>query len=129
MQILCDSPLIQEALAAQTELTRLITGYVERLSDYEGYELGQLVQFIVMASSDTVIELEAALGFSVRINRFTGCRYGDTDFLPSWEVIEAHRYWYEAVYVLGDDGFGIVIFVPKDADAELIEMLQHYTSE
>ena len=129
MQILCDSPLIQEALATQTELTRLITGYVERLSDYEGYELGQLVQFIVMASSDTVIELEAALGFSVSINRFTGCRYGDTDFLPSWEVIEAHRYWYEVVYVLGDDGFGIVIFVPKDADAELIEMLQHYTSE
>ena len=112
MQILCDSPLIQEALATQTELTRLITGYVERLSDYEGYELGQLVQFVVMASSETVIELEAALGFSVRINRFTGCRYGDADFLPSWEVIEAHRYWYEVVYVLGDDGFDIVIFVP-----------------
>ena len=129
MQILCDSPLIQEALATQTELTRLITGYVERLSDYEGYELGQLVQFVVMASSDTVIELEAALGFSVRINCFTGCRYGNADFLPSWEVIEAHRYWYEVVYVLGDDGFGIVIFVPKDADAELIEMLQHYTPE
>ena len=129
MQILCDSPSIQAALDTQAELTRLITGDVERLSDYEGYELGQLVQFVVMARSDTVIELEAALGFSVRINRFTGCRYGDTDFLPSWEVIEAHRYWYEVVYVLGDDGFGIVIFVPKDADAELIEMLQHYTPE
>ena len=82
-----------------------------------------------MARSDTVIELEAALGFSVRVNRFTGCRYGDADYLPSWEVIEAHSYWYEAVYVLGDDGFGIVIFVPKDADAELIEMLQHYPPE
>ncbi|WP_219064088.1 hypothetical protein [Pseudomonas sp. UMAB-08] len=129
MQILCDSPSIQEALNIQAELTRLITGYVERLSGYDGYELGQLVQFMVMASSDTVIELETALGFSVRINRFSGCRYGDADFLPSWEVIEAHRYWYEVVYVLGDDGFGIVIFVPKDAHAELIEMLQHYTPE
>ncbi|WP_219064083.1 hypothetical protein [Pseudomonas sp. UMAB-08] len=129
MQILCDSTSIQEALDTQAELTRLITGYVERLGDYDGYELGQLVQFIVMAGSDTVIELEAALGFSVRVNRFSGCRYGDADFLPFWEVIEAHRYWYEVVYVLGDDGFGIVIFVPKDADAELIEMLQHYTPE
>ena len=129
MQILCDSSSIQEVLATQAELTRLITGYVERLSDYEGHELGQLVQFIVMASGDTVTELEAALGFSVRINRFTGCRYGDTEYLPSWEVIEAHRYWYEVVYVLGDDGFGIVIFVPKDADAELVEMLQHYAPE
>ena len=129
MQILCDSSSIQEALATQAELTRLITGYVERLSDTEGYELGQLVQFIVMTRSDTVIELEAALGFSVRINRSTGCRYGDTEYLPSWEVIEAHSYWYEVVYVLGDDGFGIVIFVPKDADAELVEMLQHYAPE
>ena len=129
MQILCDSPSIHKSLAAQTELTRLITGYVERISDYEGCELGQLVQFVVMASSDTVIELEAALGFSVRVNRFSGCRFGDADFLPSWEVIEEHRYWYEVVYVLGDDGFGIVIFVPKDADPELIEMLQHYTPE
>ena len=129
MQILCDSPSIQEALNTQAELTRLITGYVERLSDYEGCELGQMVQFVVMARSDTVIELEGALGFSIRTNHFTGCRYGDADFLPSWEVIEAHRYWYEVVYVLGDDGFGIVIFVPKDADAELIEVLQHYAPE
>lgn len=129
MQILCDTPSIQEVLDTQAELTRLITGYVERLSGYEGCELGQLVQFIVMASSDTVIELEAVLGFSVRINRFTGCRYGEPDFLPSWEVIEAHRYWYEVVYVLGDDGFGIVIFVPEDANTELIAMLQHYTRQ
>ena len=129
MQILCDSSSIQEALATQAELTRLITGYVERLSGYEGCELGQLAQFVVMTRSDTVIELEAALGFSVRINRFTGCRYGDAEYLPSWEVIEEHKFWYEVVYVLGDDGFGIVIFVPKDADAELIEMLQHYTPE
>ena len=129
MQILCDSSSIQEALATQAELTRLITGYVERLSGYEGCELGQLAQFVVMTRSDTVIELEAALGFSVRINRFTGCRYGDAEYLPSWEVIEEHKFWYEVVYVLGDDGFGIVIFVPKDADAELIEMLQHYAPE
>ena len=129
MQILCDSSSIQEALATQAELTRLITGYVERLSGYEGCELGQLAQFVVMTRSDTVIELEAALGFSVRINRFTGCRYGDAEYLPSWEVIEEHKFWYEVVYVLGDDGFGIVIFVPKDADAELNEMLQRYAPE
>lgn len=129
MQILCDSTSIQEVLDTQAELTRLIMGYVERLSDYEGYELGQLVQFVVMARSETVIELEAALGFSVRINRFTGCRYGEADYLPSWEVIEAHHFWYEVVYVLSDDGFCIVIFVPKDADAELIEMLQRYAPE
>ena len=131
MQILCDSQSIQKAVQSTNdpELTRLMTAHMERLSDYEDFDLGQLVNFIVMGRGDTVIELEAALGFSVMTNRSNGCHYGDADFLPSWEVIEVHRYWYEVVYVLGDDGFGIVIFVPKDADAELVEMLQHYTPE
>ncbi|WP_288078468.1 hypothetical protein [Pseudomonas sp.] len=129
MQILCDLPSIQKALATQAELARLITGYVDRLSDYDDGELGHLVHFIVVERGDTVTDLDAALGFPVKVNRFDGCRYGEPDFLPSWEVIEAHRYWYEVVYVLGDDGFGIVIFVPKDADAELTDMLQQYAPE
>ena len=131
MQILCDSHLIQEAVQStdDPELARLMTAHMERLSGYEDFDLGQLVNFIVMGRGDTVIELEAALGFSVMTNRSNGCRYGDADFLPSWEVIEVHRYWYEVVYELGDDGFGIVIFVPKDTDPELIEMLQQYAPE
>ena len=131
MQILCDSHSIQKAVQSTNdpELTRLMTAHMERLSDYEDFDLGQLVNFIVMGRGDTVIELEAALGFSVMTNRSNGCHYGDADFLPSWEVIEVHRYWYEVVYVLGDDGFGIVIFVPKDTDPELIEMLQQYAPE
>lgn len=126
MQILCDSHSIQTALQCETELHLLITDYVERLSDEEGFELGNLVHFVVMHRDDTVVELEAALGFSVMTNRSKGCRYGDPDFLPSWEVIEAHRYWYEMVYVLADDGFGFVVFVDKNADAQLIQMLQQY---
>ena len=126
MQILCDLRSIQTALQMQGELRQLITGYVDRLSDGEGFELGNLVHFVVMHRDDTVVELEAALGFSVMTNRSNGCRYGDPDFLPSWELIEAHRYWYEMVYVLADDGFGFVVFVDKNADAQLIQMLQQY---
>ena len=87
MQILCDSRSIQTALQIHEELRQLITGYVERLSDGEDFELGNLVHFVVMHKSDTLIELEAALGFSVMTNRSNGCHYGDADFLPSWEVI------------------------------------------
>ena len=128
MQILCDSCSIQTALQIQEELQQLITAYVERLSDEEGFELGNLVHFVVMHRDDTVVELEAALGFSVMTNRSNGYRYGDPEFLPSWEVIEVHRYWYEMVYVLADDGFGIVVFVDKNADAQLLQMLKHYAA-
>ena len=128
MQILCDSHSIQTALQCETELHLLITDYVERLSDEEGFELGNLVHFVVMHRDDTVVELEAALGFSVMTNRSNGYRYGDPEFLPSWEVIEVHHHWYEMVYVLADDGFGIVVFVDKNADAQLLQMLKHYAA-
>ena len=128
MQILCDSRSIQTALQTHGELHQLISCYVDRLSDGEGFELGNLVHFVVMHRDDTVVELEAALGFSVMTNRSNGCRYGDPDFLPSWEVIEVHHHWYEMVYVLADDGFGIVVFVDKNADVQLLQMLQHYAA-
>lgn len=62
MQILQDATSIQTALATQSELARLITIHVEVLSEYQGYELGQLVQFVVMASGETSADLDTALG-------------------------------------------------------------------
>ncbi len=62
MQILQDASSIQQALATQAELVRLITAHIEVLSEYEGYELGQLVQFVVMASGETSADLGGALG-------------------------------------------------------------------
>jgi len=58
MQILQDATSIQTALATQAELARLITIHVEVLSEYQGYELSQLVQFVVMASGETSADLD-----------------------------------------------------------------------
>lgn len=63
MQILQDATSIQQALATQAELARLITIHVEVLSEYQGYELSQLVQFVVMASGETSADLDTALGY------------------------------------------------------------------
>lgn len=126
MQILCDSRSMQAAVHRHAELNRLITEYMERLSDPLGDELGNLVQFVVMEKGDSVLDLETALGFAVMKNRSNGLEWDDPDFVPSWEVIEAHQYWYEIVYVLADDGFGIVVFVHGHADPQLIAMLQRY---
>lgn len=126
MQILCDSRSMQAAVHCHVELNRLITEYLERLSDSQGAELGTLVQFVVMEKGDSVLDLETALGFSVMQNRSNRPEWDDPDFVPSWEVIEAHQYWYEIVYVLADDGFGMVVFVHGHADPRLIAMLQRH---
>lgn len=131
MQMLRDSKSIEEGAGScfEPELRKLLAAKVKRLNEYEGYELSEMVNFIVFEECDTVANLDAALGFSVMANRFDGCRYGEPGFSPSWEAIEEHINWFEMVYVLSDDGFGVVVFVSKRADPELLKMLQQYSRQ
>ena len=131
MQILRDSKSIEEGVKSypDPELRELVAAHLKRLNEYEGYDLSELINFIVFEACDTVAYLDAALGFPIMANRFDGCRYGEPGFSPSWEVIEEHINWFELVYVLSDDGFGVVVFVPKHADPELLQMLQQYARQ
>jgi hypothetical protein len=131
MQILRDSKSIEDGSKSYTdpELCELLAAHVGRLNEYEGCKLSELINFIVIEQGDIVADLDAELGFPVMTNRFDGCRYGEPGFSPSWEVIEEHINWFELVYVLSDDGFGVVVFVPKHADPELLKMLQQYSRQ
>mgnify|MGYP003599748189 CR=1 FL=1 len=131
MQILRDSKSIEEGGRSwlDPELSELLAAHVKRLSEYEGYDLSELVNFIVFEECDTIADLDAALGFPVMTNHFDGCRYGDPGFSPSWEAIEEHINWFELVYVLSDYGFGVVVFIPKHADPKLLRMLQQYSHQ
>ena len=44
------------------------------------------------------------------ISRELGFDMGDVS--RPWESFTAHGAWHEVVYVLGDDGFGLVIYIP-----------------
>lgn len=131
MQILRDSRSIENGARScpDPELRQLLAAHIENLSGYEGYELGELVNFIVFEGGDTVADLDVILGFPIMANRLDGVRFGETDFLPSWEVIEEHINWFEVVYVLSDDGFGVVVFISKNADPELQQMLSQFASQ
>lgn len=68
------------------------------------------------------------LGFSVLHSRADSTRYGDPMFYPSFELIEEHPFCFEMVFVLSDDGAGVLVFVPKDIDldAQLLAMCRQY---
>ncbi len=84
--------------------------------------------FILVDPGDTVDQLSAQAGFSLLSNRFTGIRFGTPGFTPSFEILEEHPSCYELVFVLGDDGYGIELFVPKvpGIDPELLAMCMQY---
>lgn len=76
------------------------------LSDTAGdYDLGDLVQIVVVEPTDCIDDIERRLGFPL----FTD---------PAFEWVEHCDGWFEAVVILSDDGFGIAIFTP---DAEVVD--------
>jgi hypothetical protein len=81
------------------DLRALIEARVESLAEYDDYDLDELVNFVVVEPGDSLPAIDEQLGRPVLGN--------------SHELIEEHAGYYELVYVLSDDGFGIEVFIPK----------------
>lgn len=105
MLTITNSVEMANVLSTMTDATlkRILTNRVEQLAQYDGYDLGELAHFLIIQPGDTLDTIEGALGFSPA-NRLS-------------EVITNHGGWFEAVFVLSDDGFGWVLLVPDDPAA------------
>lgn len=110
------------------DLRRLLTDRCDQLSDYDGYDLGDLVHIIVAQRDDTLAKLEAEAGVPLATNLVDGSRLGEPDFEPCFEYVERHGGWLEAVLILDDAGFGVVLLVPDqiDTDPDLLRLLRRH---
>jgi len=92
------------------------------------YALEQLVRFVIVEPGDRPESLAGQLGFHPLTNRWDGAPFGSPGFAPSFELAEEHGAWYELVFVLGDDGFGLEVFVPKapGVDPDLLALCAAY---
>ncbi len=95
--------------AADPELRQLVDRVFATVSDCP-----EILGFImVVEPGDTIASLDAQLGFSILAGRH--------------EFILEHTDWFELVYVLGQDGAGLEVFVPKVIDQlELLAMCQQH---
>ncbi|OAO00385.1 hypothetical protein A8B75_18775 [Sphingomonadales bacterium EhC05] len=116
-------------LLADNQLRALLTERFEQLTNaWESIDLSDLTHFLIIQAGDTAADAENELGWSLLVNMFDGTSYGHPDFTPSWEWIEDHGGWFEAVFILSDDGFGISLFVQDhpETDAELLAMCREF---
>jgi hypothetical protein len=104
----------------------------KRINDLGGdaFDATELGFFLVVESGDTLEAINDQLGFDILCNRWTGVRYDQADFSPSFEFVEEFPwcYCYDMVFILSDDGFGVEVFVSVEEgiDPELLAMCQRY---
>lgn len=128
--IVTDGGSLLRALSSpiNPHLKELLT---ERVRQLDIEDLSTTARFVIFQPGDTTDDLDQALGFSVFQNSADGTRYGNPDFSPGWEWIEDHGHCYELVFILTDDGFAHVVFVPRDSgvDGSLLNFCATYASE
>ena len=109
------------------EIRHLVEKRIHDLS-LEPYDPEVRGYFLVIEPGDSTREIDAQLGFSILGNRWNGTCFGEADFTPSFEVVEEHFGFFDMVFVISDDGYGVEVFVPKSSgiDSTLLAMCQQY---
>ena len=102
----------------------------QRINDLggEAFDADSLGYFLVIEAIDTIEAISEQVGFNILHNRFTGTRYDQTGFTPSFEFVEAFPACYDMVFILSDDGYGVEVFVQiaSGVSTELLAMCQRY---
>ncbi|MBP3982746.1 hypothetical protein J8G26_18980 [Acidovorax sp. JG5] len=114
---------------ADMELRALVEKRLNELVAVDSPDLSTLLRIIVVNEGDTTNAVEDQLGFTILHNRWNGQAPEAKDFTPSWDVLEEHTHWYELTFVISDDGFGIVVFVPKSNCDALVALCDRYAKE
>lgn len=97
------------------DLIELINKRLEQLRRNFDGNLEDIVSFRIVEVGDSQREITEALGFSILRNPVDGLVFGEPGFTPGWEWSQCHGRWFELVYILSDDGFGMIVFVPNSA--------------
>ena len=115
------------AKLADPALRNLIEATIAALSEDEPFDAAVLGYFLIVEPGDTVADLDAQIGFSILANRWIGLRFDAPGYTQHFEVLDEHAGYFELVFILSDDGFGIEVFVPKRGVApELLAMCERY---
>jgi hypothetical protein len=106
-------------LLADNQLRALLTERIQQITNaWEDIDLSDLTHFLIIQAGDTAADAEHELGWSLLVNPVDGARFGEPAFTPSWEWIEDHGGWFEAVFIISDDGFGVSLFIQDHPETD-----------
>lgn len=92
------------------EIASILRVHADRLAEFDNFELSDLALFAIIQPGDTLESVEDALNW-----RLTD---GDGGFIQPPEIVSRHAGWYEVVFILSDDGYGLVLLLPIQGGTE-----------
>ena len=93
----------------EPELHKILTEHRERLAGYYGFRFEELAEFLIVERGDTLADGEDTYGRRLVEN--------DTFVMPV-ELAFRHTAWIEVIFILSDDGFGLVLLVETGEGAD-----------
>jgi hypothetical protein len=119
--------IIRDITTLADALASLIPENIKKLINARA-DLIDLATFVIAAPGDSITDIEGAAGIPIATNFVDGARYGEPDFMPSFEWVMDHGALYEIPYVLSDDGSGVVLIVPdsEGVDPALLSLAREY---
>ena len=118
--------VLEEALL-DPPLRRLLALRRDQLTQGTDLDLAEAAHFIVVEPHETLAGIEAAASLPIGSNLVDGKRLGETGFVPSFDYVERHGQWIEAVTTLNDDGYSLVLLAAQriDTDPSVLRLLEH----
>lgn len=130
MQVLRNTASMERAAQSTTDpaLRSLLSERIKLFHEYVETDLSEVVTFLIVEPDDALAAIGAELGFPILENRFDRSLYGQPNFTPCWEWILDHDEYFEIVFVLSPDGYGVIVFVRNDpgVDSDLLAMSAEY---
>ena len=127
MHEILDLPSTQQI--SDPAIRKLVQHRIDELGG-DKFNTTELGYFLVIEPGDRLDTINRQIGFNILANRFTGIRWDQPGFTPSFEFIEEFSACYEFVIILDDSGYGIDIFISKGmgVDPDLLTMCQRYAT-
>ena len=93
--------------------------------------LSEVGHFIITQTGDKAADLEKASGCHITTDPDGSNHYGTSDYAPCFEWLEHHKEkgCFELVFIMTDDGFFTVLFIPDEPDIDplLLSFCREYS--
>jgi hypothetical protein len=105
-------------------LRRLLVLRRDQLAN-DGLDIEDIAHIIIICPGDTLAEVEAEAGIPLATDAGD-----DPECEPPFEYVEQNQGHYEAVLILSDSGYGLILFAPDtfDIDPAITSLLRRHAA-